>query len=157
MLLDYAQPYWLVSNRCSTRNRWTSSFLSHGNDFLLDAYCYWWRQTSMNIIWKANEFQMKYVSNQVTVECVGCESWYYRCWRIYLFYHPRSCPERCKSMRFISKEYEIIHPQQETFCVWAQILTDPNPTSPCTLHWRHIERDGDSNHWRLDGLLNRLF
>ena len=26
-----------------------------------------------------------------------------------------------------------------------------------TLQWRHNERDGVSNHWRLDGLLNRLF
>ena len=26
-----------------------------------------------------------------------------------------------------------------------------------TLHWRHNERDGVSNHRRLDGLLNRLF
>ena len=25
------------------------------------------------------------------------------------------------------------------------------------LRWRHNERDGASNHWRLDGLLNRLF
>ena len=26
-----------------------------------------------------------------------------------------------------------------------------------TLQWRHNERDGVSNHWRLDYLLNRLF
>ena len=36
--------------------------------------------------------------------------------------------------------------------------SDPDPIgNVCTLQWRHNERDGVSNHRRLEGLLNRLF
>ena len=37
-----------------------------------------------------------------------------------------------------------------TKCLWHKLID-------CTLHWRQNERDGISNHRRLDCLLNRLF
>ena len=35
-------------------------------------------------------------------------------------------------------------------------LDSPDLNWPCSLQWRHSERDGSSNHWHLDCLLSRL-
>ena len=41
--------------------------------------------------------------------------------------------------------------------LWFAQFSSNAVVTPVSLQWRHNERDGVSNHWRLDCLLSRLF
>ena len=64
------------------------------------------------------------------------------------------------SLPMVSTASRLLHPR-----VWQPqglrfTILHPNTTSTCSKNFPlpcHNERDGVSNHWRLDRLLNRLF
>ena len=58
---------------------------------------------------------------------------------------------------YVGSYYEMKHLSMRDVAMYQLSPLFPPMKFLNSLQWRHDERDGVSNHRRLDGLLNRLF